>query len=113
MKNTKYDILKEYEDNLMLLEDLLGCGSTNNIQLNTLCTSLFGKHFLGVFSSDEFPKKIKNNQLFIINTEPSNQKGLHWVAFFKKNKRLFGYDTFNRDVKHLSNLWRNINCNTR
>ena len=33
---TKYEILKEYEDNLMNLEDVLGAKSTDNIQLNTI-----------------------------------------------------------------------------
>ena len=33
---TKYEILKEYEDNLMNLEDTLSPNSTDNTQLNTI-----------------------------------------------------------------------------
>ena len=33
---TKYEILNEYEDNLMNLEDILSPNSTDNIQLNTI-----------------------------------------------------------------------------
>ena len=52
------------------------------------------------------PKYIKEEQCFILNTEPSNKSGIHWVAFYKKNKRLYAYDSFNRNINNLSKLWK-------
>ena len=52
---SKFEILKEYEDNLMLIEDILGAGVTNNIQLDKVGTYLFDGDYLGTFSSDHFP----------------------------------------------------------
>ena len=42
---SKYKILKEYEVNLMNIIDILGDGSTDNIQLNKLGFFYFAKGF--------------------------------------------------------------------
>ena len=47
-----YRILKDYEDSLMLVEDVLGAGVTTNIQISKLCLHLFGNDYLGTYSSD-------------------------------------------------------------
>ena len=52
-----YSILKEYEQNLLYIEDVLKTSSTtNNIQLEKLCKNLFDDLFIGVFTSDKYPK---------------------------------------------------------
>lgn len=39
--------------------------------------------FLGVFPSDQLPKKIQNFPCcFIANVDPSEEPGSHWVAFY-------------------------------
>jgi len=70
----------------------------NNIQLNKIlkhdmCTS---RYFLGVFSNDNLPKKIKNYpSIFIINTSPSYIQEGHWLAvFISKNKQLYFFDSY-------------------
>ena len=112
---SKYQILKEYEQNLMKIEDILGDGITNNIQLDSLGHYLFGKKYLGTFSSDTYPKRIKNGDMFIVNNKSSKQKGEHFIAIHKYRNKTYAYDTFNRDVHSLSNYWRHkswISANT-
>ena len=51
-----YYILKEYEQNLMYIEDILKASSTtNNFQLEKLCKYLFDSLFLSVFTADKYP----------------------------------------------------------
>ena len=61
---SEYEILKFYEDALIHIEDVLGTNETTNQQLEILCKRLFGGDFLGIFSSNHWPKLILNNQMF-------------------------------------------------
>ena len=103
----KYKILKEYEDNLTLLQDILGYGSTDNTQLQSIGMYLFNsksnKPFIGVYSSDKMPV-LKNNQMCIANTD--DEAGVHWVACYKYQNKTFVYDSYDRDVKSLSKHWK-------
>ena len=103
---TKYQILKEYELNLMNINDIIGNGSTDNIQLNKLGKFLFGKCFLGVYPSNKIPI-LKNNEMCILNTD--DKKGIHWCACYKYKNKHFIYDSFNRNVKNLSKYWKHKN----
>ena len=114
---SKYKILKEYEQSLIKVSDILKTvGTTNNFQLEKLGKMLFGDLFLGVFTADQFPKYIKKEQMFIINTDPKSKPGVHWVSFIKsKNGKLYGYDSFNRDLHSLSPYFKHkqfINANS-
>ena len=64
-----YYILKEHEQNLMYIDDVLKTSptTTNNIQLEKLCKNLFDNFFIGVFTADKYPKHISNGEMFIIN----------------------------------------------
>ena len=63
---TEYKILKEYKNNLVTLQDVLGNGSTDNTQLQSVGMFLFNsrtnKPFIGVYSADKMPL-LKNNQM--------------------------------------------------
>ena len=119
---SKYKILEEYNKNLMYIDDILqNSSTTTNIELNRLGKSIFGDAFLGVFTAEKFPRYIRDGQMFIINTKSSKSDGEHWLSFIKSSKnkdhksRLYGYDTFNRDIHKLSPYFRNkrfINANT-
>ena len=112
---TKYQIIKDYEQILMHVEDILGSGITDNIQLTNLGRQMFSNDYLGTYSSDQMPKYIKNNQCFILNTDSSKSKNKNWVAFYKINKKLYYYDSFARSTSNLSKYWRNkrmYNANT-
>ena len=105
---SKYQILKDYEQVLMDLEDVLGSGVTTNDQLDKLGYSIFKNDYLGTFSSDKMPKYIKNNQCFILNTDSSrsaNKYG-HWIGFYKLNWKLWYYDSFARPKEKLSKFWK-------
>ncbi len=81
---SKYKILKDYEQILMHIEDILGDGVTDNVQLTQLGRVLFGSLYLGTFTSDNMPKRIYNNQCFILNTDSSRSKNKtgDWIGFF-------------------------------
>ena len=79
---SKYQILREYEYILMHIEDIIGSKETTNIQLN-IGKKFFGNRFLGVFPSDEFPKYVKQSEMFIINVDPHYKGGSHWCAVYK------------------------------
>ena len=108
--------MKEYENNLTILQDILGNGSTDNTQLQSIGMFLFNstqnKPFIGVFSSDKMPI-LKNNQMCIINTD--DKKGIHWVSCYKYKNKTYVFDSFDRDCKSLSKFWKHkhnwINAN--
>jgi hypothetical protein len=94
-----------YSRILLEIERILGKDTeTNNIELNELCNRIFGKKFVGVFSSDTIPK-LKKNQSCIANLDDSSQPGSHWVAFYcNEHSRCYFYDSFGRSVKSFKNL---------
>ena len=106
---SKYQILKQYEQTLMMVEDILGNAVTTNTQLDKLGFLIFKNDYLGTFSSDKIPKYIRSNTCFILNTDSSksaNKTG-HWVGFYKLNGKLWYYDSFARSKEKLSNFWKN------
>ena len=107
------NIVKEYKNNLIHLENILGDSSTDSEQLYKIGKYLFNKIFVGVFPSDQVPS-FKNNQCCILNTDDSEHKGIHWCSLYKYNNKYYFYDSYNRDYKILSKNWKNkkwINAN--
>ena len=80
---SKYRKLKNYEQVLMDVEDILGSGVTTNDQLDKIGNSVFKNDCLGTFSSDKMPARIKDNQCLILNTDSSRSanKFGHWFGF--------------------------------
>ena len=119
---SKYQILKQYEQVLMDVEDILGSTVTTNDQLGKLGYSIFKNDYLGTYSRDKMPTRIKDNQCFILNTDSSgsSNKYGHWVEFYKvsnktANGKLYYYDSFARPKEKLSKYWKNkrmYNANT-
>ena len=72
---SKYIILKEYEQTLMYLQDIIGSKTTNNVQLERIGKYIFGDKFIGVFSADQFPKYVRNGSMFILNVDDSSKAG--------------------------------------
>lgn len=106
---SKYDILNEFEHNIMLIQEVFQTsGPTDNLQINALCEYLFDKDYIGTYTAENIPKDIENGNMFIANTITSNEtKNGHWVAFAKKDGKLYYYDSFGRD-KSISPYWKNI-----
>ena len=109
MEERKFDILNEFEHNIMLIQEVFQTsGSTDNLQINALCDYLFDKEYIGTYTADNIPKNIENGNMFIANTITSNEnKNGHWVAFVKEDDKLYYYDSFGRD-KSISPYWKNI-----
>lgn len=52
------------------------------------------KYFRGVFMRDDLPKKCHNNECSIINLDSSEGSGTHWVAYSKRGKEIYYFDSF-------------------
>jgi hypothetical protein len=103
----KYKILKDFNNALIDIDNVLGTDKkTNNIQLDNLGKIIFGNRFKGVYTADA-RFQLKNNEMCIINTDPSTKKGLHWIAIYKYNNRKYFYDSFARDYRKLSPYFKN------
>jgi hypothetical protein len=44
-------------------------------------------YFLGVFSIDNFPKKLNERSCFISNMSKSSEIGSHWISFIKSDRK--------------------------
>lgn len=55
------------------------------------------KIFIGVFASDKLPKLTQRPACLVVNTDPSNLPGTHWIAIFipNKGKSIF-FDSYGR-----------------
>ena len=75
----------------------------NSNQISALCNSdpMIHQYFAGVYGANELPKTLnKIPFLAIVNTDPSNLPGSHWVAIFvySKDGRIIGefFDSFGK-----------------
>ena len=111
---SKYNIKKYFDDCLIEIENKLKTdGTTTNLQLNKLGYQLFGDKYKGAKMSDQIPR-LKNNEMCIINTDPTYKKGLHWLGLYKYDNKIYVYDSFGRNYKTLSPHFKNkrwINVN--
>lgn len=57
------------------------------ISKDTRCNSIFK----GVFASDDLPQTFSKPALFIVNTDPQNLPGTHWVAMYFDAKNYCEY----------------------
>jgi hypothetical protein len=55
------------------------------------------EYFLGVFSLDKLPSEIDYPCAMVVNTDPSHEKGEHWVAFhFDENRYGEYFDSYGK-----------------
>ena len=54
--------------------------------------------FIGVYSRDNLPDKIKDEQ-YVINLDEYSDIGTHWVALYVNNKTVTYFDSFG--VEHI------------
>lgn len=99
------DPLKIYNNYLVEIERIMGKDTeTTNIELDAVGKKLFGKKYVGTFSSDRIPK-LKKNQMCIANLDDSTQPGSHWVALYCNDmNRTYFYDSFGRKVNSFKNI---------
>ena len=94
-----------YNGILQEIERIMGKNTeTSNFELNDIGNRIFGKKYIGTFSSDKIPK-LKKNQMCIANLDTSHQPGSHWVSFYcNEYGRCYFYDSFGRKAKSFKNL---------
>lgn len=106
MKQTsKYKILKDFDECLMLIEDILNDKTTTNIQLLNLGKRIFGDRFKNVYTSDD-SIRLNNNECCIVNTDSSTQAGMHWCGLYKYRDHYYVFDSFGRDYHTLSRYFK-------
>lgn len=60
------------------------------------------KHFLGVFAFDQVPKKIPKKTFFVLNLDPSNLKGSHWIAVTRLvAKEIEVFDSLAKNIEQI------------
>jgi hypothetical protein len=104
--NHKFQILREFEDTLINIENMMGIKQTTNLKLYKYGKLIFGDRFKGVYSADS-RFKLKENEMCIINTDDSSKSGIHWLALIKYKGKIYCYDSFNRNYKFLSPYFTN------
>lgn len=95
-KTEKCKIMKTHASALKYIMDNIGAGETVTDQLNKLGKKLFKTKFGGAIASDQLPKKI-NKKYYIVNTDPSDKPGQHWMGVTEK----YIYDSFGRSAEEL------------
>lgn len=74
-----------------------------------------GNLFVGVFSSNTLPHR-EPPYCFITNTQPDNEKGEHWVAFWVEHNFVEFFDSYGRSPENsmfpetFSNFVKNKKC---
>ena len=81
------------------IKKIVGNKTTYSDQLHKVGKQLFGSKFLGVYTSDKIPNKIKRGHMAIINLDNSSETGSHWIGVCKDKKdNIWVYDSFGRST---------------
>ncbi len=83
-----------------IISPVLGNTTTFSHDLEKLGRKMIN-NFIGVCSSDEMPYIDNDEFCFISNLDNSHQSGSHWVAVYVKNKNMYCYDSFGRDINNI------------
>ena len=60
----------------------------NELEILNIITKFKSTKFLGVFACDEI-ENIRNEGCLIVNTDPSYQKGTHWISVIIYHNNIF------------------------
>jgi len=66
----------------------------SNLALQEAVEKLEISHFRGVYLRDTLPKRALKNECGILNLDDSSGSGTHWVAWFKKDRTKYYFDSF-------------------
>ena len=80
----------------------------DTVQLRKCCQKDkdISQFFLNVFPADLLPSRLPDNCYLILNTDPSNKGGQHWVAVCKKEGRGFYFDSYGRTPSRWFHAWQ-------
>jgi hypothetical protein len=65
--------------------------------------------FLGVFALDRIPPRARGDVKMIINLDPADKPGTHWVAVWRKGDVGYYYDSFARKPPPKIKAWLYLN----
>ena len=94
MRSTSSTISSSYKMCAALNTDEIQC-------IGKRSTEQLGLHFLGVFPADKAPTTTdKTPFAYVVNTDPSDQPGSHWVAVYKASPKstLEFFDSFGQPL---------------
>jgi len=86
------------------IKTALGSGVTNGAELDTLGKMLFGKDWQGIFAADTIKaalSKANSRGAYIVNTDNSTGRGLHWVGIYVFSNAKLVFDSFGRKTKDI------------
>lgn len=61
-------------------------------------------YYLGCFSSDNYPKTLKEFEFFIVNKDSSDEKGSHWMLVIFGEKEIEFFDSCGTDEQFVKNF---------
>jgi hypothetical protein len=69
----------------------------NTLKISSMleCDKRTADAFEGVYASDELPRTTPTEALYVVNTDPSDRPGEHWmVVYFDEKRRADYFDSF-------------------
>jgi len=79
---------------MLIMEIVLPTATTTDGDILRYAHRLEIPHFRGVKMRDELPPKPRKNESGILNLNTHEQKGSHWVAWYKEGKQRYYFDSF-------------------
>lgn len=85
--------------------------NVTNITLDAIGKNLI-RGYKGSYPYDKLPD-LKNGEKAIINQDSHDEPGSHWMAVCRVNGKLYGYDSFARNIERLIPIHKSISNDTK
>ena len=97
------DLEKEFRILVKKYNKILGSNGTWGDVLGKLGKKLYGKKFCGIYDQKNMPwGKIKKSKcLYGILNNDYEGPGIHWLAFYVKDKQFYVWDSYGRSMKEI------------
>jgi len=86
--------------------------TTSNNELDIFGKKLYGNKYIGTYPADTFVNKIypemKDGNISVVNIDNHNQSGEHWVSFMKIGNKLYGYDSYGKNIKKYNPVFKKL-----
>jgi len=85
--------------------------NTYQLQCAINCDPQMKRKIVGVYAADKIPHTLQNQSGFIANTDPHQQHGRHWIAFFNANEELECFDSYGLSPDKYSHSFKSLMSN--
>jgi len=91
----------------------------DTLQILKILKRNIGEACLGVFPSDRLPKSMPKSSAIVVNTDPSDKPGTHWVAIFKNVDGTvdyfdsYGFKPMVATISHFLNKFKKCHYNMK